>query len=105
MHVDDTCALRPERAEGSGSLVDAHTVEVSLPGGASRRVTAKHILIAAGGRAVKAPIEGAVRPPGNAHGEQHASYTVLYYTTAPNFNFDVFQVFKGRSTRELRMDF
>lgn len=40
--------------------MDPHTVEVQLAGGGVRRVTAKHILIAAGGRAVKAPIEGAV---------------------------------------------
>ena len=50
--------------EGSGSVVDPHPVEVQSEGGKTRRITAKHILIAAGGRAVKAPIEGAVRTIG-----------------------------------------
>jgi glutathione reductase (NADPH) len=40
--------------EGRGKLVDAHTVDVD-----GKRYTAKNILIAVGGRAFKAPIEGA----------------------------------------------
>jgi pyruvate/2-oxoglutarate dehydrogenase complex dihydrolipoamide dehydrogenase (E3) component len=50
-----------DAAEGAGKLVDAHTVEVALTAGGTERITAKHILLAVGGRAVKAPIEGAVR--------------------------------------------
>ena len=56
-------------------MVDPHTVEVRLEGGNTRRITAKHILIAAGGRAVKAPIEGAVRPPTQ-------EYLVMYIKVA-----------------------
>lgn len=40
--------------EGRGKLLDAHTVEVD-----GKKYTAKNILIAVGGRAVKPPIEGA----------------------------------------------
>ena len=50
-------------AEGSGKLLDAHTVEVALSAGGTERITAKHILLAVGGRAVKAPIEGSVSYP------------------------------------------
>lgn len=48
------------RAEGRGSIVDAHTVEVKLADGTKKLLTAKNILVATGGRAVKAPIPGAV---------------------------------------------
>ncbi|KAL6591482.1 hypothetical protein ACP70R_049985 [Stipagrostis hirtigluma subsp. patula] len=44
--------------EGAGSLVDAHTVEVSQPDGSKQRYTAKHILIATGSRAQRANIPG-----------------------------------------------
>ena len=54
----------PTAAEGFGKLLDAHTVEVTLSAGGTERITAKHILLAVGGRAVKAPIEGSVRPAG-----------------------------------------
>jgi glutathione reductase (NADPH) len=40
--------------EGRGKLIDAHTVDVD-----GKRYTAKNILIAVGGRAVRAPIDGA----------------------------------------------
>ena len=40
--------------------MDAHTVEVQLATGGTRRLTAKHILLAQGGRPVKAPIQGNV---------------------------------------------
>lgn len=48
-----------EFIEGHGSFVDSHTVDVALASGGSRKVTAKVILVAVGGRAVKAPIDGA----------------------------------------------
>ena len=35
-------------------------MEVALTAGGTKRITAKQILLAVGGRAVKAPIEGAV---------------------------------------------
>ena len=41
--------------------MDAHTVEVQLATGGTRQLTAKHILLAQGGRPVKAPIQGNVR--------------------------------------------
>mmetsp|Transcript_6869 Transcript_6869/g.13061 ORF Transcript_6869/g.13061 Transcript_6869/m.13061 type:complete len:501 (-) Transcript_6869:242-1744(-) len=44
---------------GSGSLVDAHTVKVDHLDGTSTNVTAKNILIATGGTAVKLDIPGA----------------------------------------------
>ncbi|KAG2662466.1 hypothetical protein PVAP13_1KG539400 [Panicum virgatum] len=44
--------------EGAGSLVDAHTVEVSQPDGSKQRYTAKHILIATGSRAQRVNIPG-----------------------------------------------
>lgn len=46
--------------EGAGSLVDAHTVEVSQPNGSKQRYTAKHILIATGSRAQRVNIPGKV---------------------------------------------
>ena len=48
-------------AEGRGSLVDAHTVRVELSSGGTRTLRTKHILLAVGGKPVKAPIPGAVR--------------------------------------------
>lgn len=47
-------------AEGWGEFVDPHTVKISLSAGGEKIVTAQTILIATGGKAVKAPIEGAV---------------------------------------------
>jgi hypothetical protein len=47
-------------AEGWGEFVDPHTVKVSLTAGGEKTVTAHSILIATGGRAVRAPIEGSV---------------------------------------------
>ncbi|CAL4885940.1 unnamed protein product [Urochloa decumbens] len=44
--------------EGAGSLIDAHTVEVSQPDGSKQRYTAKHILIATGSRAQRVNIPG-----------------------------------------------
>ena len=46
--------------------MDAHTVEVQLAAGGTRRLTAKHILLAQGGRPVKAPIQGNVSLYGTA---------------------------------------
>jgi glutathione reductase (NADPH) len=48
--------------EGRASLAGAHAVDVALPqsaGGGTRRLTAKHILIATGGRATRLSIPGA----------------------------------------------
>lgn len=45
--------------EGKGSLVDAHTVKVSLPDGSEQLLKAKNILIATGGAPSKLDIEGA----------------------------------------------
>jgi hypothetical protein len=50
-------------AEGRGSLLDAHTVKVELSAGGTKVLRAKHILLAVGGKPVKAPIPGAVRMP------------------------------------------
>jgi glutathione reductase (NADPH) len=47
-----------EMFEGWGEFVDPHTVKVSLTAGGEKTVTAQSILIATGGRAVRAPIEG-----------------------------------------------
>ncbi|KQK01304.1 hypothetical protein BRADI_3g55030v3 [Brachypodium distachyon] len=44
--------------EGAGSVVDAHTVEVTQPDGSKQRHTAKHILIATGSRAHLVDIPG-----------------------------------------------
>ena len=46
--------------EGKGKLIDRHTVEVKLSSGGTRRLTAKHILLAQGGRPVKADVPGKV---------------------------------------------
>ena len=48
-------------AEGKGKLIDRHTVEVKLSSGGTRRLTAKHILLAQGGRPVRADVPGKVR--------------------------------------------
>lgn len=47
-----------ERVEGKGKLIDRHTVEVKLSSGGTRRLTAKHILLAQGGWPHKADIPG-----------------------------------------------
>lgn len=47
--------------EGAGSIVDAHTVEVTQPDGSKQRHTTKHILIATGSRATLVNIPGKVR--------------------------------------------
>lgn len=49
-------------AEGRGSVVDEHTVTVELSAGGTKTLTTKYILIATGGKPVKAPIPGSVRP-------------------------------------------
>jgi pyruvate/2-oxoglutarate dehydrogenase complex dihydrolipoamide dehydrogenase (E3) component len=46
-------------------------VKVSLTAGGEKTVTAQSILIATGGRAVRAPIEGSVRVPSPAAYDQH----------------------------------
>lgn len=47
-------------AEGRARLVDRHTVEVTLPDGGKKRLTAKNILLAQGGRPIKADVPGKV---------------------------------------------
>ena len=47
---------------GSGMLVDAHTVEVSLPDGEKRKLDTEKILIATGSKAAMPPIPGADLP-------------------------------------------
>ncbi len=47
--------------EGRGKLLDAHTVEVTTSAGARRILKTKYILLAVGGKPVKAPIPGSVR--------------------------------------------
>lgn len=44
--------------EGRGKLIDAHTIEVELSAGGTRRLTAKTILLAQGGKPVRADIPG-----------------------------------------------
>ncbi|CAL5220151.1 g2113 [Coccomyxa viridis] len=44
--------------EGRGKLLDAHTVEVTTPAGEKRILKTKYILLAVGGKPVKAPIPG-----------------------------------------------
>ena len=46
--------------EGRASIVDAHTVRVALAGGGERLLSTERVLIATGGHAVKAPIQGSV---------------------------------------------
>ena len=50
----------PMIAEGRGKIIDAHTVEVELSSGEKRTLKTKYILLAVGGKPVKAPIPGAV---------------------------------------------
>lgn len=46
--------------EGRASVAGAHAVDVALPNGAgTRRLTARHILVATGGKATRLPIPGA----------------------------------------------
>lgn len=48
--------------EGRASVAGPHSVDVALPstaGGGTRRLTARHILVATGGRATRLPIPGA----------------------------------------------
>ena len=47
-------------AEGKAKLIDRHTVEVALAGGGTRRLTARHILLAQGGTPVRADVPGKV---------------------------------------------
>ena len=56
--------------EGRASIVDARTVRVALAAGGTRDLTADRILIATGGRAVKAAIPGSVRRRGGGAGER-----------------------------------
>ena len=42
-------------------MLDAHTVKVELSAGGTKTITGKHILLAVGGKPVKAPIPGSVR--------------------------------------------
>ena len=44
-----------EHVKGSGSIVDGHTVEVKSSDGATKKLTAKHILIATGSAPVEIP--------------------------------------------------
>jgi len=51
-----------EYVEGRASIAGPHAVDVALPpsaGGGTRRLTARHILVATGGRATRLPIPGA----------------------------------------------
>jgi pyruvate/2-oxoglutarate dehydrogenase complex dihydrolipoamide dehydrogenase (E3) component len=61
-------------AEGRGQLVDAHTVEVAMANGGTRKLKAKHILIATGGFPTKLAIPGAVSA---ALGSSRPSHTQL----------------------------
>ncbi len=47
-----------EMYEGDGKVFDTHTVELTTPDGEVKHFTAKHILIATGGRAVLLNIPG-----------------------------------------------
>lgn len=47
-----------EVAEGEASFLNAHTIEIKLPGGEKRKVTSRFFFIAAGGSAFVPPIEG-----------------------------------------------
>jgi glutathione reductase (NADPH) len=49
-----------EMYEGAGKVIDPHTVEVTETSGEVKRFSAKHILIATGGRAVLLDIPGKV---------------------------------------------
>ncbi len=58
-------------AEGKARLVDRHTVEVTLPDGGKRRLTTKNILLAQGGKPIKADVPGKVNVQLDCH-EHHA---------------------------------
>ncbi|MEP2445595.1 MAG: FAD-dependent oxidoreductase [Balneola sp.] len=47
-----------EVVEGEASFLNAHTIEIKLPGGEKRKVTSRFFFIAAGGSAFIPPIEG-----------------------------------------------
>ena len=47
-----------EVVEGEASFVNAHTIEIELPGGEKRKVTSRFFFIAAGGSAFVPPIDG-----------------------------------------------
>ena len=49
-------------AEGRGSLIDKHTIEVQLSAGGTKRITGKTILLANGGKPSKIDIPGSVSP-------------------------------------------
>ncbi|CAM6017421.1 unnamed protein product [Sphagnum balticum] len=51
-------SAKVEMYEGEGKVLDAHTVALTTPDGEVKRFTAKHILIATGGRAVLLDIPG-----------------------------------------------
>ena len=62
---EDICSyfsLSWDLAEGRGSLIDNHTVEVTLTAGGARKITAKTILVATGGKPTKIDIPGSVSP-------------------------------------------
>lgn len=52
--------------EGRGKLLDANTIEVELASGGKCTIRTKYILIATGGKPVKAPIPGSVTIPHKA---------------------------------------
>ena len=47
-----------EVVEGEASFLNAHTIEIKLPGGEKRKVTSRFFFIAAGGSAFVPPIDG-----------------------------------------------
>eukprot|EP00798_Chlamydomonas_sp_ICE-L_P010161 gene10161-8065_t len=47
-----------EYVEGRGVVVDPHTVEVQIPGGGTRRIRTKNILVAVGAVPTRIPVEG-----------------------------------------------
>ncbi len=53
-------SAKVEMYEGEGKVLDAHTVALTTPDGEVKHFTAKHILIATGGRAVLLDIPGKV---------------------------------------------
>ncbi len=60
-----SCVVLP--AEGKARLVDRHTVEVTLPDGGKRRLTTKNILLAQGGKPIKADVPGKVNVQLDCH--------------------------------------
>lgn len=53
---------------GTGSLIDAHTVEVTGPDGQKERLTGKNLLIATGSVPVALPVPGLQRDPNDPRG-------------------------------------